>query len=395
MDRRNLILVLLFVSYSPLSLYAHIIHIPSDSLTIQAGINGANHGDTVLVADGIYTGDGNRDIDFLGKAITVISQNGPDVTIIDCDADSLDLHRGFYFHNGELFTSILDGFTIKNGYSEGGGGIECNADLIIRNCIFLNNSATSFGGAITVGRWPMIINCVFSSNSAGMGGAIHCNHCGAPLLVNCILWNNYPNAVTPGSGSPQFMYCNIEGWGYWGEGNIEIEPLFRNPDSGDFHLMAVDCGDSVDSPCIDAGHPDSLDVLLDCLYGLGIERSDMGAYGGRNTAGPIVISDLVENTKIPSFFTLFQNYPNPFNPSTTISFDIPQEGSKSYNVNITIYDLRGKKVITLINSEYAPGSHSIQWDGRDESGQKVSSDIYLYTLSIGTFTNTKKMVLIE
>jgi len=80
---------------------AAILHVPSQYPTIQAGIGGAVHGDTVLVANGIYTGPGNRDIDFVGKAILVTSRDGPDVTIIDCQGDSLDPHRGFYFHHGE------------------------------------------------------------------------------------------------------------------------------------------------------------------------------------------------------------------------------------------------------------------------------------------------------
>ena len=68
------------------------IHVPGDSATIQAGINGTMDSDTVLVADGTYTGDGNRDNDFGGRNIVVMSENGPEVTIIDCEG-----HRGFNF----------------------------------------------------------------------------------------------------------------------------------------------------------------------------------------------------------------------------------------------------------------------------------------------------------
>jgi len=113
-----------------------------DFTTIQAAINDANDGDEVIVNPGTYTGDGDRDIDFKGKAITVrsVEPNDPAIvaaTIIDCNANSSDKHRGFYFHSGEDANSILNGLTIKNGYNNDGGGIYCkNASPIIRNCSF-------------------------------------------------------------------------------------------------------------------------------------------------------------------------------------------------------------------------------------------------------------------
>src|SRR5262249_9018482 len=85
--------------------------------TIQSAINAAVSGrDAVIVADGIYTGPGNRDLTFAGKAITVRSQNGADACTIDCHANATDPHRAFLFQSGETAASILQGFTLKNGY---------------------------------------------------------------------------------------------------------------------------------------------------------------------------------------------------------------------------------------------------------------------------------------
>ena len=85
------------------------LDVPSIYDTIQEAIENANDGDTILVANGTYMGDGNKNISFQGKAIIVKSLNGPDSTIINCN----HVGRGFIFENGEDSLSILDGFTIK------------------------------------------------------------------------------------------------------------------------------------------------------------------------------------------------------------------------------------------------------------------------------------------
>jgi flagellar hook assembly protein FlgD len=86
-----------------------------------------------------------------------------------------------------------------------------------------------------------------------------------------------------------------------------------------------------------------------------------------------------------------QNYPNPFNPSTQIKFSIPVNGF----VTLKIYDLLGKEIKTLINSEYSAGSHSMQWNGDDNLGNKVSTGIYVYRMTSGNFASSKKMLLIK
>ena len=115
---------------------------PADFNNIQAAINDAYDGDTVIVAPGTYTGDGNRDIDFLGKPITVRSTDPEDpcvvaATVIDCE--DIAGHRGFYFHSGEGPNSVLSGFTIKGGriedsVAEGGGILCCGSSPTIEYC---------------------------------------------------------------------------------------------------------------------------------------------------------------------------------------------------------------------------------------------------------------------
>ena len=95
------------------SVQAGTIHVPGDYPTIQAGIDAASDGDTVVVADGIYTGEGNANMDFGGKAITVRSENGPANCIIGCGCG--EDTRAFYFHNDEGPDSVVKGFTIRGG----------------------------------------------------------------------------------------------------------------------------------------------------------------------------------------------------------------------------------------------------------------------------------------
>jgi hypothetical protein len=95
--------------------------------TIQAGINVAEEGDDVVVADGVYTGVGNKNLSFDGKTIHVQSESGPKACIIDCERDG----RGFHLQRGETPDAIIDGFTVRNGYvdseypNEGCGGGFC------------------------------------------------------------------------------------------------------------------------------------------------------------------------------------------------------------------------------------------------------------------------------
>ena len=157
------------------SLKADTIHVPVDQPTIQAGIDAAIYGDTVLVADGTYTGDGNRDIDFLGKAIVVMSEKGPNNCIIDCGGIIAEPHRGFYFHSGEDTTSVLQGFTIKNGYqlNVSGGGIYCNtASPTIKENIITQNECSGYaagGGLYCENASPAIISNTITFNDLEIG----------------------------------------------------------------------------------------------------------------------------------------------------------------------------------------------------------------------------------
>ncbi|QEC70858.1 hypothetical protein FSB73_03350 [Arachidicoccus ginsenosidivorans] len=183
--------------------------------------------------------------------------------------------------NGLTSGAELDGFIITGGNANQGGGIyNKNVSPIIRNCIFENNSATSYGGGMYNGggSTPTVINCIFTRNtSAGIGGGInnsessvHIINCiiwgnhsanggggiytvgSNPAITNTIIWNNTATKSANGlyngnAGRPVISYCNIQDQVLSGAGNISQDPLFTDPANGDFSLQNF-------SPCINTGN---------------------------------------------------------------------------------------------------------------------------------------------
>jgi len=96
-------------------------------------------------------------------------------------------------------------------------------------------------------------------------------------------------------------------------------------------------------------------------------------------------------TYLPDKHSLHQNYPNPFNPPTPLRYDLPEQG----HVRITIYDMLGRDVKTLINEYQDPGYRSIIWDATNDYGKPVSAGMYLYQIQAGEYNSTKKMVLLK
>jgi hypothetical protein len=103
---------------------------------------------------------------------------------------------------------------------------------------------------------------------------------------------------------------------------------------------------------------------------------------------------LKKSAVLPKAFSLSQNYPNPFNPSTTISYDVP-EGAGQIQVALSVYNIRGQLVKTLVDVSQGPGSYSVNWDGTDREGRKISSGVFFYRLVAGNYISTRKMVVLK
>jgi hypothetical protein len=254
-------------------------HVPSEYTSIQAAIDAALYRDEILVDPGTYI----ENLDFLGKPILVRSSGGPEVTVIDGNQSGSVVS----FTNGEGQDSVLQGFTLTNGtgtviymaragggvFSKDaaptifgniicnntvagninyGGGIYCDggdAPMILNNWI-MNNTTKKFGGGIYIlNSSAVVMNNTIHGNVSNTGGGLMVNSINdPPAITNTILWNNSATTdpeISVQIGNPVFTYCDVKG-GWTGEGNIDADPQFVDPGSGDLHLTWT-------SPCVNRG----------------------------------------------------------------------------------------------------------------------------------------------
>ncbi len=279
--------------------------------TIQAGMDAAGAGDLVLVADGVYAGEGNKGLSFPYPRWSMLrSTGGPESCIIDLQGTGM----AFFFVLDEGPEALVEGFTIRNGADSPAGGIyfhhasrvtvyDCvfednvnhygagaiyvdnDASPTILGCRFTGNVSLGGGGAIgfagSSASTPRVVNCTFTDNTATEGGAVYfAGFEDSPALINCtiagneaeeggalylgafsnprvansIVWGNDGGAIA-GEGEIDVMFSDVEG-GWPGVGNIDADPLFESLSVPRLSRL---------SPCIDAGDNFSVpsDVFLD------------------------------------------------------------------------------------------------------------------------------------
>ncbi len=123
-------------------------------------------------------------------------------------------------------------------------------------------------------------------------------------------------------------------------------------------------------------------------------KYDVGESLPSNEVSVVITSvGPVTTQTIPETFALLQNYPNPFNPTTEISYNIPSGFQET--VTLTIYDLSGKKIRTLVNQKQGVGSYQVLWNGTNDLGQPMASGVFMYKLQAGSFSQSRKMLLLK
>ena len=341
------------------------LRVPAEYATIQAAIDSAGSGDVIVVEPGVY--QENLVIDSKDIFLTSRYQMDGDSTCIEttvidgggCDA-VIRLQDCYYLINR------ICGFTLTNGvgfqpdtseYTYGGGICCMYADPTLESLIITGNSA-DFGGGIyfwsdgemasTLGRVTVV------NNTAVVGGGLFQGY-GGLRIHNSIFWNNYPESFPPGHNYSPVSCCDIEG-GWWGENNIDADPMFCNPEGGNYRLGA-------DSPC----RSDTCGIM-----------GYTGAY-----CDPEPVDGFVSH---PPTFYLSQNHPNPVNPSTTIEFGLPVPAE----VELVAYNIRGQ-IVDVIQSGFTPaGFHSLVW--RPEG---LASGVYLLQLRAGDRRAVKKVMYVK
>ncbi|MBN2564207.1 MAG: right-handed parallel beta-helix repeat-containing protein, partial [Candidatus Eisenbacteria bacterium] len=371
-----------------------------DFINIQDALDFAADGERVVLSPGTFSGARNRDLSFFGRSVTLVG-GGPGSTIIDCGSAG----RAFRLSDGEGRNTRIEGITIANGaapgigWTDGGGGIHLDgtsptirevtfasngsggigagvcctngASPLIEHCAFWENRAELGGGALAAqGSAPELVNCTIAANDAPSGGGVLCSASSA-LLTDTIIWGNRGGCpvACEGSSSPTLVRCCVSGnaggnalpASCTSEDIILDDPLFCDPSRGAFQLQ--EC-----SPCVGAGWSGQY----------------IGAYPARCAC--------TEIRQLPTGFHLHAARPTPFKDTTVLMLDVPPPAGR---VRLSIYDVGGRLVRTLVDGSVEPGLRQFTWNGKDARDRPVAAGVYFARCETDGGDSSRKLVLIR
>ncbi|MCK4653328.1 MAG: right-handed parallel beta-helix repeat-containing protein, partial [Candidatus Cloacimonetes bacterium] len=359
-----------------------------------------------------------RNLTIINNGVPIVSGGGGGIFLYNNSNSiitNVRINGNFSYHYGGGVwcigsNPILENVIISENIAAfGGGGILLTATTMTLSNVVINHNEVSGGlspsdggGIYSTNSVSVLTNVTIAENTTwGEYGGIYCTDNSNFTFLNCILWNDSAAEIYLEDSSIDVVYSDIQG-GWEGEGNIDEDPLFVNPDEGNFHLQDT-------SPCIGAGI-DEIEIGGTWYYAplFDIEGNprpdpvgsipDMGAY--ENPLGEPQVG--IEDCQLSIVDFQLHNYPNPFKPSgagrspaTTIYFSVAQTSSF---VTIEIYNIKGQLIKVLpCHTELVSKCedfYSITWDGTNQNNQSVSSGIYFYSLKVDDKTIASRKCLL-
>jgi len=336
------------------------------SLTMTGGEVSGNSAKTF--AGGIYA-SGAGSIDLMN---VVVADNGPTAT-------ATFLSGGAIYATGIPVT--LDGCTVTGNTAHGGGGIQLadSPAVDLTSSVFADNTSLIFGGTVYLlnAASADLTNLTVAYNSSVSGGAgINTNNSTLNVSNTISAFNTggvTANGINALGGAATFSCNDVFGndsANYGGvddptgtNGNVSLDPLFCDVAAGDYRVNS-------DGPCA----PD---------------QSGCGLIGALEASCGTTVG--VEEPAIPVAFTVEPSFPNPFNPVTNIRFSVPARS----RTTVSVFDLRGRLVKTLLDAELAPAVHTVQWRGDDATGRPAAAGIYFYEVRHADQRAVGRMALIK
>lgn len=416
-----------------------------DYPTIQAAIDAAAEGEIVGLMNGIYTGAGNRDLDYHGKSVWVRSESGmPDSCIINCEGlPGSNNHWGVRFDSEEDSSAVLEGVTIMNAYMEtplrGGAlhiGFHCAP--VIRNCVIRNNRAYEGAGMFTLAAWPLLQDCLFKQNAADThggaaslressrcvfehvtffgnyaeerGGAIYKSEGQQVMLRNCTFhWNRSPEAssVFVDTYSSRAAFENslvtggIEGAAIkcTGSGSAILicSNLYDN-DGGDWigsiaSQYGLDGNISEDPLYCDAPNFD-LTIQDDSPCAPFTPPNTECDLIGALPVGCTGFSTAEELDLVPRTVFLSACRPNPSMGAAQIAYGISRRAGET-PVSLIVYSAAGQRICTLVDGYQAQGFYTVTWSGANDRGARMPGGVYFYRLTIDGRRFTRRVTLLN
>ncbi len=358
------------------------------------------------------------------------SINGQPLRIIDCTISNNEAQITGGMSITHSNAEIINNTIINNvGLGQGAGGIGIYSPSVLLYSNYISGNEGGRGGGVAISGNVTLIGNIIVENQAGIGGGIACYgnyllmenntvcmntaisdpygtgglrivNCDTAFVTNNIIWGNQaPNGTVPNiliyDTYTTISYSNIGGgidsiWIdptstlIWGPGNIDIDPQFETGPLGDYHL-------SLGSPCIDAGNPDweynDPEDPFNPGYALwpamGTTRNDMGAFGGGGVNYWLTVE---EESFTPETMLVLKSFPNPFSSSCTVCYQLDE----SSQVNLSVFDLSGRLIETLVDEVVHAGMYSEYFDG---SG--LFSGMYLIRLVAGEHAASRRCIVVR